>query len=85
MASIYNLSEIAIGNVIGNSIIAFTLFFALPSLFYKIKFKSVKKAYFIIIYLSLIFIFLSFLISYGFLIFGILSIFLYFHLFTKKF
>ena len=39
-AAMNGLSKIAIGNVIGNSIIALTISFAIPTFFYKIEFNS---------------------------------------------
>ncbi|NVM02533.1 MAG: hypothetical protein HWN67_09375 [Candidatus Helarchaeota archaeon] len=70
IASINGLPYIAVGNVIGNSIIALTLCFSLPALFYEIKFKKVSKFYFVIIFSCLFFILFSFLITSGLLIFG---------------
>ena len=45
-ASAANLPEIALGNVIGNSIISISLCFALPALFYEISFTKISPRYF---------------------------------------
>lgn len=44
-ATINGFPEIAIGNVIGNSIITLCVCFALPGLFYVISFHEIKKAW----------------------------------------
>ncbi|MFX1445582.1 MAG: sodium:calcium antiporter [Promethearchaeota archaeon] len=78
VAAANGLPYIAIGNVIGNSIIALTLCFAIPAFFYKIEVESIPQFYFIIIYTSMIFILIGFLIYLGLFIFGILALILYF-------
>ncbi|MHA1522144.1 MAG: sodium:calcium antiporter [Promethearchaeota archaeon] len=45
-ASAANMPEIALGNVIGNSIISISLCFALPALFFEISFKKISPRYF---------------------------------------
>ncbi|MFX1450124.1 MAG: sodium:calcium antiporter [Promethearchaeota archaeon] len=77
IASIDGLPYIAVGNVIGNSIIALTLCFSLPALFYEIKFKSFPKFYFLIILSCLFLILFSFLVSSGLFIFGFACLLLY--------
>ncbi len=77
IAAANGLPYIAVGNVIGNSIIALTLCFSLPALFYKFKFKRIPQFYFWIIYASLIVIVLGFFIHYGLLIAGIIGLGLY--------
>ncbi|MBD3230398.1 MAG: hypothetical protein GF329_19620 [Candidatus Lokiarchaeota archaeon] len=77
IGSINGLAYVALGNVIGNSIISLTLCFALPALFYRIKLKSIKQIYFYLIYGSVLIILLSFLFSYGLLIGGILTLIFY--------
>jgi cation:H+ antiporter len=77
VASINKLPYIALGNVIGNSILSLTLCFALPAFFHKINLKSVTNSYFIIIFLSLLSILLGIFFSNLIMVFGIASIFLY--------
>ncbi|WP_457559390.1 hypothetical protein [Candidatus Harpocratesius sp.] len=45
-AAAANLSEIAVGNIIGNSIISITFCFSLPALFFPIIFKKISAKYF---------------------------------------
>jgi cation:H+ antiporter len=78
LAAINGLSYISIGNVIGNSIIALTISFLIPAFFYKLSFKSVPQFYFLLLYLSILFLFSGWLINFGLLIVGIITIFLYF-------
>ncbi len=78
VAAMNGLHYVAIGNVIGNSIIALSLCFAMPAFFYKIEIESVPQFYFIIIYTSMILILIGFLIYLGLFIFGILALILYF-------
>ena len=77
VAAINGLSYIAVGNVIGNSIIALSLCFALPAFFYKIEIESIPQFYFILIYTCMMFILLGFLIYMGLFIFGMLALILY--------
>jgi len=77
MAGINGLPYIAVGNVIGNSIIALTLCFAIPALFYNFKFKKISIFHFLIIYASLFVILLGFFINFGLLIAGICAILIY--------
>lgn len=77
IASVNGLPYLALGNVIGNSIIALTLCFALPAIFYKFKFNSVPSFYFLIIYASFFMIVLGFFLPFGLLIAGIITLGLY--------
>jgi len=77
VAAANGLPYIAVGNVIGNSIIALSLCFALPAFFYKIEVESVPQFYFIIIYTCMFFILIGFLIHLGLFICGILALILY--------
>ena len=77
VASINRLPYIALGNVIGNSILSLTVCFALPAFFHKINLKSVKNNYFIIIFMSLLSILFGIFFSAFLIIFGVVSIFLY--------
>ncbi|MCF2141221.1 MAG: hypothetical protein K9W44_14270 [Candidatus Lokiarchaeota archaeon] len=45
-AAAANLSEIAVGNIIGNSIISITFCFSLPALFFPVVFKKISAKYF---------------------------------------
>ncbi len=78
IASINGLSRIAVGNVIGNSIIALTISFAIPAFFFKISFKSVPQFYFTLLYACMVLILVGFVFSFGFFIVGIIAILLYF-------
>ncbi|MHA1299434.1 MAG: sodium:calcium antiporter [Candidatus Helarchaeota archaeon] len=77
LASINGLTYVAIGNVIGNSIISLTLCFALAALFYKIEIERIPNFYFIIIFSSLFSIIFSFLFYSGLFIFGISCLLIY--------
>ena len=77
VAAINRLPYIALGNVIGNSILSLTVCFALPAFFHKINLKSVTNKYFIIIFLSLLSILLGIFFSDLLIIFGVISILLY--------
>jgi len=77
LAAINGLPFIAVGNVMGNSIISLTLCFALPALFHDIDLKSISNFYFIIIYSCLAAILLSFLFCFGLFIFGIITLIIY--------
>ncbi|MFX0002642.1 MAG: sodium:calcium antiporter [Candidatus Hodarchaeota archaeon] len=77
LAAISGLSYISIGNVIGNSIIALTLSFAIPAFFYKVSFKSVPQFYFLLLYISSFLLLFGTLVDFGFFIVGIIAIFLY--------
>ncbi|MHA1671459.1 MAG: hypothetical protein ACTSV5_12900 [Promethearchaeota archaeon] len=63
MAAVNGLPLIAIGNVMGNSIIALTLCFTLPALFQNIDLKSISNFYFIILYGYLGALLLSFFVN----------------------
>ncbi|MFX0073161.1 MAG: sodium:calcium antiporter [Candidatus Hermodarchaeota archaeon] len=78
IAAINGLHHIAVGNVIGNSIIALTISFALPAFFYKINFKLTPQFYFFLLYCCMIFIVIGFLIKYGFIVVAIIVIIIYF-------
>lgn len=84
VAAINNLPYIAVGNVIGNSIIALSLCFAIPAFFHEINLKSISRFYFLIIYASLIAIFISFLIQPGLFVSGIVVLILYLIYFGKS-
>jgi cation:H+ antiporter len=77
VASINRLPYIALGNVIGNSILSLTICFALPAFFHKINLKSVKNSYFVIIFMSLLSILFAIFLGNLLIIFGLISIFLY--------
>lgn len=78
IASINGLSYIAIGNVIGNSIIALTVSFSIPAFFYKIHFKSIPQLYLLLLYACIFLILFGFFFNLGLLIAGILAIVIYF-------
>ena len=76
-AAFNGLPYIALGNVIGNSIISLSLCFALPAFFYKIDLKSVSRFYFLILYTCMGAILFSFFIQFGLFIFGLIAIVIY--------
>ncbi|MFX0040831.1 MAG: sodium:calcium antiporter [Promethearchaeota archaeon] len=77
LAALSGLSSIAVGNVIGNSIIALTISFAIPAFFYKINFKSIPQFYFLLLYCSIFLLFFGTFVNFGFFFVGIIAIFLY--------
>ena len=77
VASLSGFSYLALGNVIGNTILSLSLCFALPAFFYKIDLKKVSGFYFILLYACLVVILLSFFIPMGLFMFGFISIGIY--------
>ncbi|MFX1346942.1 MAG: sodium:calcium antiporter, partial [Promethearchaeota archaeon] len=75
---------IAIGNVIGNSIVALTISFAIPAIFYQINIKSIHQFYFLIVYICLVLMLLGILLYFGLLIVGILVVVIYFFYFIRN-
>ncbi|MFX1530518.1 MAG: sodium:calcium antiporter [Promethearchaeota archaeon] len=84
IAAINGLPYIAIGNVIGNSIVALTISFAIPAIFYQINIKSIHQFYFLIAYICLVLMLLGILIYFGLLIVGILVVVIYFFYFIRN-
>ena len=78
IAASSGLSYIAVGNVIGNSIIALTISFAVPAFFHNIHFKSLPQFYFSLLYICIFLVFAGAIIEFGFLMVGIIVIFVYF-------
>ncbi|MFW9876964.1 MAG: sodium:calcium antiporter [Candidatus Thorarchaeota archaeon] len=78
IAAINQLPYIAIGNVIGNSIVALTISFAIPSFFYQINIKSIHQFYFSILYICLALLLIGIVIEFGLIIVGILVVMIYF-------
>lgn len=79
VAAFNGLSYLAVGNVIGNSILSLALCFALPAFFYRIDLKSVSQFYFMILYACMIVILFSFFLQLGLFIFGLIAIGIYFY------
>jgi cation:H+ antiporter len=77
IAALNGLSYIAVGNVIGNSVIALTISFAIPAFFYQINFKSVPQFYFLLLYMCLFLLLFGLFFNFGLLFVGIIVIFLY--------
>ena len=77
IAAINGLYYVAVGNVIGNSIIALTISFAIPAFFYKLDFKSISQFYFILLYSCLFLILLAIIVNIGLLIIGVICILIY--------
>ena len=74
MAAINGLPYIAIGNVIGNSIISIAFCFSLPALFYKVKFDKISSYYPILMIFGVILILLNgILLSFNLLMILILK------------
>jgi cation:H+ antiporter len=78
VAAFNDLSYIAVGNVIGNSIVALTISFAIPAFFYQISIESIHQFYFSLLYICLILILIGTLIKFGLFIIGIIVIIIYF-------
>ncbi|TFG24011.1 MAG: hypothetical protein EU533_02565 [Promethearchaeota archaeon] len=77
IAAINGLPYIALGNVIGNSVLSLTLCFSLPAFFYKIDLKSVSNRYYLILYACLLSILLGIIFSSFIIIFGLISTTIY--------
>ncbi len=58
-AATNGLQDIAIGNVIGNSIISMSFSFAIPGLFHDISFKKIKPVYLTIMLVTSVIVFLG--------------------------
>ena len=84
IAAINGLPYVSIGNVVGNSIIAMTLPFSLPLLFYTLKFKSLSRFYFIILYILLINLLFSFVFNNFMFISGLISLGVYLAYFLRN-
>jgi cation:H+ antiporter len=85
IAAINGLPYVSIGNVVGNSIIAMTLPFSLPLLFYTLKFKSLSRFYFIILYILLINLLFSFVFNNFMFISGLIALSVYTIYFLRNF
>lgn len=77
IAAINGLPYIAVGNVIGNSITALTIPFAIPLFFYNVDYDSVSQYYFNLIYFSMIFILGGVCFYFGLFFAGIFCILIY--------
>jgi len=84
IAAINGLPYVSIGNVVGNSIIAMTLPFSLPLLFYTLKFKSLSRFYFIILYILLINLLFSFVFNNFMFISGLIALSVYIIYFLRN-
>lgn len=77
IAAINGLPYIALGNVIGNSVLSLTLCFSLPAFFYKLDLKSVSNRYYLILLVCLLSILLGIIFSSYIIIFGLISTVIY--------
>jgi len=84
IAAINGLPYVSIGNVVGNSIIAMTLPFSLPLLIYTLKFKSLSRFYFIILYILLINLLLSFVFNNFMFVSGLIALGIYIIYFLRN-
>jgi len=84
IAAINGLHYVSIGNVVGNSIIAMTLPFALSLLFYNLKFKSLPRFYFIILYILLINLLFSFVFNNFMIVSGLIALGVYIIYFLRN-
>lgn len=84
VAAINGLPEIAIGNVIGNSIISIAFCFSLPALFSNLKFEKIPIFYPLLIILSTLMILISALLSFNMLIVGVVSLLIFGIYLTKN-
>jgi len=77
IAAINGLPNIAIGNVIGNSIISIAFCFSLPAIFSNLKFEKISLFYPLLIILSTIMILISTLIPYNMIFVGVVSLLIF--------
>ncbi len=77
IAASQGLPHLAIGNVIGNTIIALTITFGLPALFYAQKFERISGFYPILLIVLAVNILIGCLVPGGLLIFGIINLLLF--------
>ncbi|MHA1476411.1 MAG: sodium:calcium antiporter [Promethearchaeota archaeon] len=77
IAAINGLPEIAIGNVIGNSIISIAFCFSLPALFSNLKFEKIPLYYPFLIILSTLMILISALLPYNMIFVGVVSLLIF--------
>jgi cation:H+ antiporter len=84
IAAINGLPYVSIGNVVGNSIIAMTLPFSLSLLFYTLKFKSLSRFYFILLYILLINLLFSFVFNNFMFVSGLIALGLYIIYFLRN-
>ncbi|MFX0027848.1 MAG: sodium:calcium antiporter [Promethearchaeota archaeon] len=78
LAAVNGLPYIAVGNVIGNSIVALTLSFAIPAFIYRINIKTISQIYFSFLYICLTLILVGILAYLRLFLVGIIVIFVYF-------
>lgn len=74
IAASNSLAYLSMGNVIGNSIIAMTLPFSIPTLISPLKFKSISRFFFILIYSLMLIVLIGFLFNEFLIISGILAL-----------
>jgi cation:H+ antiporter len=84
VAALNGLPYISMGNVIGNSIIAMTLPFALPLFIKRFTFKTPGKFYFIILYFLMFIVVLGFIFENMLSISGIIALAAYFIYFIRN-
>ena len=84
IAAINGLPYVSIGNVVGNSIIAMTLPFSLALLFYNMKFKSLSRFYFIVLYILLINLLFSFVFNNFMFLSGLIALGVYIIYFLRN-
>jgi len=84
IAAINGLPYVSFGNVVGNSIIAMTLPFSLSLLFYTLKFKSLSRFYFIILYILLINLLFSFVFNNFMFVSGLIALGVYIIYFLRN-
>jgi cation:H+ antiporter len=77
MAAINGLPYIALGPVIGNSIISLTLCFALPAIFYTVKLEKIPNFYPILIIISVAIILSGVFYPYNMLITGTVNLLIF--------
>ncbi|WP_287583796.1 hypothetical protein [Candidatus Borrarchaeum sp.] len=76
-ASIEGLQHVAIGNVIGNTIIAITIAFGLPALFFSLDFERIPRFYPLLLCLLTTTVILGVYLPKGLLIFGSVNLALF--------
>jgi len=77
IAAINGLPDIAVGNVIGNTIISIAFCFALPALFSNFKFEKIPFFYPLLIILSTMMILIGFFLPKNMIIVGLVSLIIF--------
>ncbi|MFX0182386.1 MAG: sodium:calcium antiporter [Candidatus Hodarchaeota archaeon] len=77
VAAIDNLPYLSLGNLIGNTIIAITIAFALPTFFLEFRFKRLPSFYYIILFVGALSVMISTFFPQFLIIFAILNLIIF--------